>query len=303
MAYTREQMEAAIKERLSEVTAQSDRYRKELDEVRKTLSEGGPQATEILDLKRRFKKAEAALIESEAKHSGLRDDYTSLVSDLTAERAKAVNYRNERDRLEIEVRKLQADLKSLRFEFSQFRSSTRLDSGNDIPTLPMAGLSSTPGQYLNWNRTADIMSTDNFVSFRDMLSLLRSLRATNFWVHTARETAITAVHSQNVSSPFSMHIRFPSDGIYINITDGAIAALLVIITDALSFGERAIEATSDKNAGRSYGSQNDAKVAFSKSVSRIHEMLRQSDPILLPTYGIFDQHSLESFLRINWTSS
>lgn len=157
------------------------------------------------------------------------------------------------------------------------------------------------GKYDRWSYSAEVASAERYVLLRDFMATIQIWKDTNFGVKASRDQVLDQMRTMDVVRPFSRVVRFPVHLTVINIDHGVIAGLLTSIRDAVSFGEKMVDQTGVIGNTKSYGSMGDARMAFSKALTRLSEIIRISNPNIQTRYGIYNRMTLENTLRIIWS--
>ena len=264
MSYTQEQLDAAVKEAKEQMLAE---VKKETQELRNQHKE---MTREIISLRAKLATTGMVGTSSSIEAATPRSEIPQPVFKQPSAHASTRT----------------SESRAVRFDESfSSREVTIADS--------------SAGSYVDWNFRAEIMSSDRFVKLTELIAMLQAWRSVNFSVKAQRDQLLVQMDALSVERPFSAESRFPESITLVNIDNGAIADLLTIVRDSASFGARFVEQSSASN-DKSYGSLNDARLAFSKSLTRLREIYRTTSPELAIRYGIFNRKTMESTLRITW---
>lgn len=158
---------------------------------------------------------------------------------------------------------------------------------------------SIAGQYMGWNDEVEIVAADRWIALPELLTSLQIWKYSNFSVKAIRDDILKELSTPRSVKPCSRTSRYPDNISLVNIDNGAIASLLQHVNDALSFSERSADMAATSSS-KTYGSYNDAKVAFSRSIMRISEMVRSPIPDMRVRYGIFNRFTFESYYALVW---
>jgi len=151
--------------------------------------------------------------------------------------------------------------------------------------------------YVNWSEANHFhIENAEFVFLSDLMTVMRHARRINFSVKVRREE--TRQTSDVVRFEINQNVRAPERP-FVNLTNSVFADLLDTIINALDFGERTMDFEEKTIASSKFSSINDAKIAYSRSISHITEIVSKNLSHLQP-FGIFTQVTFEVNYDLEW---